>query len=71
MDNYSPDGMAENLYNLCCDMDKSDYDDTKDKIISDITDAIYNIKAIAQNQYNSDYWRTFYSCLQSIANVDN
>ena len=71
MENYSPDEIAEKLYDLCCDMDKSDYTDTKAKEISEIENAIYDIKAMSENQYNSDYWRTFYKCLQSITGVDD
>ena len=33
----------------------------------DLTDALYQLKAIAQNKYNSDYWRTLYKTLQNIA----
>ena len=32
----------------------------------DIENALYNLKAYAQNEYNSDYWRTFYNLLQVI-----
>ena len=70
IDICSTDEIAEKLYDLCCDMDKSDYTDTKAKEISELENAIYEIKAIAENPYNNDCWRTFYKCLQSLANVD-
>lgn len=34
--------------------------------IGDLIDAVYWIKAAAQNPYNADYWRTLYNALEAI-----
>ena len=33
----------------------------------DIENALYHIKTIAENKYNSDFWRVFYNALLTIA----
>ena len=33
----------------------------------DIENALYYIKTIAENKYNSDFWRVFYNALLTIA----
>lgn len=58
--------VAIKIYNNCSDLDYKDYEELKEREIKDITDALYQIKAIAENEYNSDYWRTFYNALKSI-----
>ena len=58
--------IAINLYELAKDMDYMDYEDEKDQILSDIENTLYYLKAIAQNEYNADYFRTFYNILQAI-----
>lgn len=34
-----------------------------DEISDQLTDALYEIQAIAQNEYNKDYWRVLYNAL--------
>ena len=34
--------------------------------MKDVEEAIYQLKAIASNEYNSDYYRTFWNVLQKI-----
>ena len=34
--------------------------------IGDLTDAVYWLKAAAQNPYNKDYFRTLYNALEAI-----
>ena len=36
------------------------------EIMKDVEEAIYQLKAIASNEYNSDYYRTFWNVLQKI-----
>ena len=38
----------------------------KEEVIADIENALYYLKAIAQNEYNADYFRTFWNLLQII-----
>ena len=64
--NCDPETIANGLYNLSLDMDFEDYSDTKKEEISSLIDCLYQIKAIAQNPYNNDYYRTFLLCLDRI-----
>ncbi len=34
--------------------------------MNDVEEAIYHLKTIASNEYNSDYYRTFWNVLQEI-----
>ena len=34
--------------------------------MKDVEEAIYHLKTIASNEYNSDYYRTFWNVLQEI-----
>lgn len=38
-------------------------------IESDLQEAMYQLKAIADNPYNSEYWRTLYKALSLIAGI--
>ena len=58
--------VAKRLYELCEDMDHMDYEDTKNQTIDKLSEAIYQLKAIAQNEYNQDYWRGLWNVLQII-----
>ena len=39
-------------------------------IKDELTDAIYQVKAMAENPYNSDHWRILYNVLLKVAEVD-
>ena len=58
--------ITDRLYELSIDMDYMDYEDEKEQITADIENTLYYLKAIAQNEYNADYFRTFYNILQRI-----
>ena len=58
--------IAEKLYELSKDMDYMDYEEEKENVINDLENALYYIKTISQNEYNQDYFRTFYNILQRI-----
>ena len=62
----SVEEMSNKLYELAKDMDYMDYEDEEEQIKADIENAIYYIKAIAENEYNADYFRTFWNILQRI-----
>ncbi len=57
---------AKALYQLSIDMDYSDYSETLTETLTDIENALYYLKAICQNEYNNDYFRTFARCLDLI-----
>lgn len=56
--------LALTLYNNAMDMDFMDYEDTKEKTLNELQEALYQIESIAKNEYNKDYWRTFWNALQ-------
>lgn len=58
--------IAERLYELSKDMDYMDYEENKEKEIKDICDYLHHLKDIAQNEYNGNYFRTFWNILQRI-----
>lgn len=62
----SVEEIIERLLELAKDMDFADYEENEEQTKKDIENALYNLKAYAQNEYNSDYWRTFYNLLQLI-----
>ena len=62
----SVEEVANKLYELAKDMDYMDYEDEKEQEIADIENALYYLKALAQNEYNADYFRTFWNLLQRI-----
>lgn len=43
--------------------------DYPEDIESDLQEALYQLKAIAENKYNCDYWRTLYKALSAIADI--
>lgn len=55
--------MALNIYTASIDLDFEDYEETKQKDIEDIENALYYLKAITQNEYNNKYFTTFYNAL--------
>lgn len=61
--NVDIDKIANKLYELTKDLDFADYEENKEQEIGELTDAIYWIKAAAQNEYNANYWRTFFRAL--------
>lgn len=44
------------------------FDDPKEKTIEECTEALYQLKAIAENPYNSDCYRTLYRVFETIVN---
>ena len=50
--------ITENLYDSCLDMDLNDYTETAEQDKTQLENALYYIKACAENPYNNDYFRT-------------
>ncbi len=61
MDNvqYYPQEIAETL----CKLADGEADG---KPVEECTEALYQLKAIAENPYNSDYYRTLYKVLERL-----
>lgn len=62
---YYPGEIAEAIFKAASDDDPEEY--TKE--IEEMTDALYQLKAIAENKYNSEYYRTLYKYLYKLASV--
>ena len=58
--------ITERIIELSKDMDYLDYEETEEEERKQLENALYNIKTIAQNELNKDYWRTFWNALQRI-----
>lgn len=59
---YGSEDITEKLLNIA---------EIKDEEIKEeLTEAIYQLKAMAENPYNSDYWRILYNVLLKITEVD-
>lgn len=62
----SVEEISDRLLELAKDIDFMDYEDEQEQIKSDLENMLYWIKTAAQNEYNKDYFRTFYNILQRI-----
>lgn len=61
---YDCDDIAEKLLEL------AGLDDAEGELNGELLDALYQLKAIAANQYNSDYYRVLYNVLLKIAGME-
>lgn len=61
-----PDEIANKLFELSKDMDFLDYEEEKKQILSDLENVLYYLKAVAENPYNAEYFRTLYRILENI-----
>lgn len=43
---------------------------TNAETVKDLIEVLYNLEAIANNEYNADYYRTFWNVLQNITNYN-
>ena len=69
--NY-PAEIAESIIDLIGRADVVGYNGITDpEVISrELTDAIYYVRACAENRFNNDYWRVFYTALSELCNVN-
>ena len=58
-----PDDIAETMLQNANDMDSADYEETRESEKEDIVNVLYQLKAICENPYNNDYYRTFFNAL--------
>lgn len=63
---YEVSEIAEKL----CNMTKKYNVPSTENIITDVTNALYELEAMTQNEYNKNYWRTFYQVLQDIIDYE-
>ena len=61
-----PQEIAEALYEQAKDMDYIDYEDEKELVLADLENALYDLKAICENEHNKECYRTLYKILERI-----
>ena len=64
LEDKSCEKIAQTLYNYAEDMNYLDYEETREQTENELIKEIEQIKTIAKNEYNSNYWRTFWNALQ-------
>ena len=65
---------GENIMNHPIDIAYSlkmliDSEERNDTTESDLQEAVYQLKAIAENKYNADCWRVLYKAISAIADL--
>lgn len=63
---FDPETVCEKLVEMVQDMDYHDYDETLEQEKNEIIDALYYLKAFAENPYNDTMFKTFASLLYTL-----
>lgn len=66
LEDKSCEEVAQTLYNYAEDMDYLDYEETREQTENELINALEQIKTIAKNEHNANYWRTFWNALQCL-----
>lgn len=67
--NYNhPSEISEALYKLITVHGESE---TEPAALEELENAIYNLQAMAENPYNSEYWRTLYKALSGLVETES
>lgn len=73
LEDKSCEEIAQILYNYAENMDYLDYEETilmklldREQTENELINALEQIKTIAKNEYNNNYWRTFWNALQHL-----
>ena len=64
--NYATDEISEQL----CRLAEGYNGDPDEQTVKETECALYHIRAMAENPYNNEYWRTLWKVLQNIAQYD-
>lgn len=64
---YYPDDIAEGLCRLAGEDFPEGYDERNDH---DYTECLYQLMAICENEYNNDYYRSFYRLLENVVRAE-
>ena len=59
---------SEDMATVLCEL--SSGDDTVNVETMKEVEALYQLQAVAENEYNADYYRTFWNVLQKITNYN-
>ena len=58
---------CENMATVLCELSSGD-DTVNVETLKEVEEALYQLQAVAENEYNADYYRTFWNVLQKITN---
>lgn len=64
--NFDPETICEKLLEMVQDMDYHDYGETLGQEKDEITNALYYLRAFAENPYNDTMFKTFASLLYTL-----
>lgn len=65
-----PGEIADAMIEKSKDMDFLDYEESVEEEKEALENALYQLKAICENQYNNDYYRTFFNALVKSLGID-
>lgn len=63
---FDPETVCEKLLDMVQDMDYYDYNETLEQEKDEIINALYYLKAFAENPYNDTMFKTFVSLLYTL-----
>jgi len=64
--NFDPETICEKLLEMVQDMDYHDYGETLEQEKDEITNALYYLRAFAENPYNDAMFKTFAALLYTL-----
>lgn len=64
--NFDPETVCEKLLEMVQDMDSHDYGETLEQEKDEIINALYYLRAFAENPYNDTMFKTFTSLLYTL-----
>ena len=60
---------CEDMAIVLCELSSGD-DTVNVETMKEVEEALYQLQAVAENEYNADYYRTFWNVLQKITNYN-
>ena len=60
---------CEDMATVLCELSSGD-DTVNVETLKEVEETLYQLRAVAENEYNADYYRTFWNVLQKITNYN-
>ena len=60
---------CEDMATVLCVLSSGD-DTVNVETLKEVEETLYQLRAVAENEYNADYYRTFWNVLQKITNYN-
>ena len=60
---------CKDMATVLCELSSGD-DTVNVETMKEVEEALYQLQAVAENEYNADYYRTFWNVLQKITNYN-